>query len=282
MDKAKIMVVEDEGIVAHDIAGQLTDMGYDVVAIVYSGEEAVEKARELHPDLVLMDIVLAGKMDGIEAADIIRSRWDIPVVFLTAYADQKRLDRAKLVYPFGYILKPFQRNCLKVAVEIALYISKVDREKRKAEEALRRVCDELEHRVAERTEELRQANEELQTEITERNQLEEEKRILRERLQQADKMEAIGTLAGGIAHDFNNLLMGIQGHASLTLLDLDPSHPHYERLKRIEEQVESGADLTRQLLGFARGGRYDVKPADMNDIIKERSEEHTSELQSPY
>jgi len=271
MDKAKIMVVEDEGIVAHDIAGQLTDMGYDVVAIVYSGEEAVEKARELHPDLVLMDIVLAGKMDGIEAADIIRSRWDIPVVFLTAYADQKRLDRAKLVYPFGYILKPFQRNCLKVAVEIALYISKVDREKRKAEEALRRVCDELEHRVAERTEELRQANEELQTEITERNQLEEEKRILRERLQQADKMEAIGTLAGGIAHDFNNLLMGIQGHASLTLLDLDPSHPHYERLKRIEEQVESGADLTRQLLGFARGGRYDVKPADMNDIIKETS-----------
>ena len=80
-------------------------------------------------------------------------------------------------------------------------------------------------------------------------------------------MESIGTLAGGIAHDFNNLLMGIQGYASLMLLDLDPSHPHYERLKRIEEQVQSGADLTRQLLGFARGGRYEVKPTDMNDII---------------
>jgi PAS domain S-box-containing protein len=107
--------------------------------------------------------------------------------------------------------------------------------------------------------------------ITEHKQAEEEKRILEERLQHADKMESIGTLAGGIAHDFNNLLMGIQGHASLTLLDLDPSHPHYERLKSIEEQVQSGADLTRQLLGFARGGRYEVKPADMNDIIKETS-----------
>jgi two-component system, cell cycle sensor histidine kinase and response regulator CckA len=114
--------------------------------------------------------------------------------------------------------------------------------------------------------------------ITKRRQLEqerlhaeEEKRILEERLQHADKMEAVGTLAGGIAHDFNNLLMGIQGHASLTLLDLDPSHPHYERLKRIEEQVQSGADLTKQLLGFARGGRYEVKPANVNDIIKQSS-----------
>jgi CheY-like chemotaxis protein len=84
-------------------------------------------------------------------------------------------------------------------------------------------------------------------------------------------MEAIGTLAGGIAHDFNNLLMGIQGYASLSLINLDSSHPNYERLKRIEEQVQSGADLTKQLLGFARGGRYQVKPTDMNDIIEKTS-----------
>ncbi len=107
--------------------------------------------------------------------------------------------------------------------------------------------------------------------VTERKRVEEEKRILEERLQHADKMESIGTLAGGIAHDFNNLLMGIQGYASLMLLDLDSSNPHYERLKRIEEQVQSGANLTRQLLGFARGGRYEVKPADMNDIIEKTS-----------
>ena len=112
---------------------------------------------------------------------------------------------------------------------------------------------------------------EMAFDITEQRNAEEERRRLEERLQHANKMDAIGTLAGGIAHDFNNLLMGIQGYASLTLLDLDPSHPHYERLKRIEEQVQSGTDLTRQLLGFARGGRYEVKPTDMSEIVKKTS-----------
>jgi two-component system, cell cycle sensor histidine kinase and response regulator CckA len=107
--------------------------------------------------------------------------------------------------------------------------------------------------------------------ITERKRAEEENRALMERLQHAYKMEAIGTLAGGIAHDFNNLLMGIQGYASLSLMNIDSSDPNYERLKRIEEQVQSGADLAKQLLGFARGGRYEVKSADMNDILAKSS-----------
>ncbi|MEN6376053.1 MAG: PAS domain S-box protein [Smithella sp.] len=98
----------------------------------------------------------------------------------------------------------------------------------------------------------------------------ERKRVeqLEKQLQEAQKLESIGTLAGGIAHDFNNLLMGIQGNAILMKLDLDVEHPHYERLDLIEQQVASGADLTRQLLGFARKGRYEVKPANMNDIIE--------------
>ncbi|MFA5182201.1 MAG: PAS domain S-box protein [Syntrophales bacterium] len=98
-----------------------------------------------------------------------------------------------------------------------------------------------------------------------------ELRDLEKKLSHAQKMEAIGTLAGGIAHDFNNLLMGIQGYASLTLLNLDFSHPSYERIKQIEGLVQSGADLTRQLLGFARGGRYEVKTADMNTILEKSS-----------
>ncbi|MBA4418257.1 MAG: hypothetical protein C0392_10165 [Syntrophus sp. (in: bacteria)] len=98
-----------------------------------------------------------------------------------------------------------------------------------------------------------------------------EQKKLESQLFQAQKMEAIGTLAGGIAHDFNNLLMGIQGNASLLLYNLDPAHPHYEKLKQIQEHVMSGADLTKQLLGFARGGRYEAKPSDLNDIIKKSS-----------
>jgi two-component system cell cycle sensor histidine kinase/response regulator CckA len=94
-----------------------------------------------------------------------------------------------------------------------------------------------------------------------------EQRRLEDELAQAQKMKAIGTLAGGIAHDFNNLLMGIQGHASLMFLDADSDHPHYEHLKGIEDIVESGAGLTKQLLGFARGGKYEVKPTSLNELM---------------
>ncbi|MDI9571396.1 MAG: PAS domain S-box protein [Pseudomonadota bacterium] len=90
---------------------------------------------------------------------------------------------------------------------------------------------------------------------------------MEKKLLQVQKMEAVGTLAGGIAHDFNNLLMGIQGYVSLSMMETDSSSPNYERLKRIEDHVLSGAELTRQLLGFARGGRYEVKPININDVI---------------
>jgi PAS domain S-box-containing protein len=105
------------------------------------------------------------------------------------------------------------------------------------------------------------------TDITERKKAEEEKEKLQTQLQQAQKMEAIGTLAGGIAHDFNNLLMGIQGRASLMSVDLDASHPYSEHINAIEKYILSATDLTRQLLGFARGGKYEVKTTDMNELV---------------
>lgn len=95
-----------------------------------------------------------------------------------------------------------------------------------------------------------------------------EKRLLETQLLQAQKMEAIGTLAGGIAHDFNNLLMGIMGYTSVMLLTANPEEPNYEKLKSIEQQIRNGADLTRQLLGFARRGKYEVKPTDLRDLIE--------------
>ena len=107
--------------------------------------------------------------------------------------------------------------------------------------------------------------------ITEIKRAEEEQKDIESQLQHAQRMEALGTLAGGIAHDFNNLLMGIQGNASLILLEKDTTHPDYERLKNIEQYVQGGADLTKQLLGFAKGGKYDTKPTDLNEVIEKSS-----------
>jgi two-component system cell cycle sensor histidine kinase/response regulator CckA len=109
-------------------------------------------------------------------------------------------------------------------------------------------------------------------EITKRKQAEEEKEKLQSQLQQAQKMKAIGTLAGGIAHDFNNLLMAIQGRTSLMLLHTGSDHADFEHLEGIKASVARGADLTRQLLGFARGGKYEVKPTDLNVLIEKHSE----------
>jgi len=105
------------------------------------------------------------------------------------------------------------------------------------------------------------------TDITQRKQAEQEKKRLEVQLQQAQKMQAIGTLAGGIAHDFNNLLMGIQGRITLMMLETIAEHPFFEHLQEIENYIRSGAQLTKQLLGFARRGKYEVKPTDLNHLV---------------
>jgi PAS domain S-box-containing protein len=113
--------VEDEGIIAQDIKNCLENLGYSVPEVVFTGQDAIAKANELRPDLVLMDIVLKGEIDGIETAAEIRKRYNIPIVYLTAYEDDKTLKRAKITEPLGYILKPFEERYLRSSIEMALY-----------------------------------------------------------------------------------------------------------------------------------------------------------------
>ena len=136
MESAQILVVEDEGIVALHLAQRLEGLGHTVPLVVGSGMEAVRQAAAVRPDLVLMDIHLQGEMDGIEAAKQIRAQGDIPVVYLTAYADEPTLQRAKITEPFGYVLKPFQTRDLQITIEMALYKHRMERRLKEREQWL--------------------------------------------------------------------------------------------------------------------------------------------------
>jgi len=158
MTKATITIVEDEMIIARELAARLNVLGYDVADIASSKQEALRRVTARQPDLVFMDIVLKGEGDGIETAEEIHKRFDIPIIYVTAYADESTLERAKVAEPFGYIIKPFSESTLRAVIEMALYKHRIDRQ-------LRAMNEQLEQRVKERTEELQQKNAAMQEEL---------------------------------------------------------------------------------------------------------------------
>lgn len=144
MKKAKILLVESETVVAVEIENRLQRLGYDVTSIVDTGKKALEKAEMDKPDVVLMAVQINGEMDGIEAADIIRSRFKLPIVFSAVNADESRIERAGPAPPSAVVLKPVQERELKMAIEMALYVAKVDLERSEAEEQYRKKSKQME------------------------------------------------------------------------------------------------------------------------------------------
>lgn len=125
MTNAKILIVEDENIVAMDLEDRLKNLGYSVSGVASTGEEAIRKAAQTTPDLVLMDINLRGDMDGVEAAEVIWRRFSVPAIYITAYADQETLRRAQITEPLGYIVKPFEEAQLNACIQMALHRRKM-------------------------------------------------------------------------------------------------------------------------------------------------------------
>ncbi len=179
MEKKRILIVEDEGILALRIKSDLEEMGYAVVGTYASGKEALEGIKEAGPDLVLMDISLQGKMDGIETACRMNKDYGVPVIYLTAHSEENIIERAKITEPYGYILKPFTTKELRIVVEVALHKYKIDREKAQLTIELQKAHDELEERVWRRTNELSDANTALKVLLKQR---EEDKKELENRI----------------------------------------------------------------------------------------------------
>lgn len=142
MPKTRILIVEDDVVAASTSQKYLNKMGYTVTSVVSSGEEAIRKTGEDIPDLILMDIILNGDMDGIEAAGKIQDRFDIPVVYLTAYTDDKKLERAKITEPFGYLLKPFKERELYATIEMTLYKHRTEKKLKEHEYRLSIVIEQ--------------------------------------------------------------------------------------------------------------------------------------------
>jgi len=164
MQEARIMVVEDEAIVARDIQLQLEKLHYSVVATADNYAEALRQAEACKPDLVLMDIVISGEQDGIDAARVISSRCNIPVVFLTAFSDREKLQRASSTEPYGYLVKPFEPRELHTTIQVALCKHSVDSRLKQSldeSERLNKLMLEREFRIKE----LRDENKRLQERI---------------------------------------------------------------------------------------------------------------------
>ena len=131
MNQYKIMIVEDESIPALDVKFMLNELGYIATEFIRTGEEAIRQVEQLRPDLVLMDITLAGNMSGIEAGEWIQKNFSIPVVFLTAHADMRTMEDAEILKPYGYLIKPVTQNDLDLTLSSALQRKLVEEKKKK-------------------------------------------------------------------------------------------------------------------------------------------------------
>ena len=260
MMKKSILVVEDESITAMRILSSLEKMGYAVTLPVFSAEEAIEMAKENKPDLVLMDINLRGEKDGIEAAGQIRSRFNIPVIYISANSDNKMIKRIKKTEPFGYIIKPFEDNELHMAVDIALYKHEMEERLRKSENELRNRKEYLEEVMKDRTAELTSASELLREEIDDR-------RLAKAEAARASHLAALGELAAGVAHEINNPVNGIINYAQLLINKSKPDSEEQDVACRIIKESERIANIVMKLLSFARKSKEERHSVNIDEII---------------
>lgn len=245
MSKADILIVEDDLITATVIKKYLQKNNYNVLEIVSDGATAVEKALEMNPDLILMDIFLKDSIDGIEVARLINEEKEIPVLFLTADSSNTTIERAKITHPYGYLVKPIESAVLITNIELTL--DKQLSYNKKILEALKKANDELEIRVKERTEELVRVNKDLKFEMDYRLRIEEELRL-------TNTLATIGKMSAILAHEIRNPLNSIRINADILIENPSFNDNHKKRIKIIQKEVDRLNNLVKDVLMFARQG----------------------------
>jgi len=280
-----ILLVDDRSENLLALEELLRPGGYNLVS-ARSGEEALRCVLRYDFAVILLDVQMP-TLDGFETAELIRGRdrsRNTPVIFLTAVSTSElHIAKGYIAGAVDYLLKPFMPEILlsKVAIFVDLYVKTAEvrqqahdlqttvftleheiAERERIEAELRRVHDQLEQRVRERTAGLAEANHALRSEIAERKRLQSQ-------LIQSQKMESIGRLAGGVAHDFNNLLMAISGYTELVADTLPAQHDARDDLREIRKATARAAGLTQQLLAFARKQIMDPRVVDLADLVRD-------------
>jgi C4-dicarboxylate-specific signal transduction histidine kinase len=231
---ARVLIAEDNRIVASDIAGQLARIGHNAVAKTARGDEVLQLVRDHEVDLVLMDIRLEGDVDGIMAAQLVRDHCGLPVIFLTAYADDETVQRASLAEPFGYILKPLEDSQLRTVIEMALYKHASERRLGESEQALREAQSEL----------MRSA-----------------------------RLEAMSELAAAITDEMNQPLAAMVTNADACMLWLERTPPDLENVRsavrRVTRDGLHAADVVRSLRALMRRPLPQLKTIDLNEVTAE-------------
>ncbi|MDD5360974.1 MAG: response regulator [Ignavibacteria bacterium] len=243
MSKADILIVEDDILTASVIRKYLEKNNYNVTYIIEDGETAVEKALSTKPDLILMDIFLKDSIDGIEVAQRIKRKVDIPVIFLTADSSKDTIQRAKITEPFGYLVKPVDSSVLITNIDLTL--QKQISYNKKILDTLQKANDELERRVKIRTEELFKANEVLKSEMEQRKQAEEE-------LRKADRLATIGKMSAVLAHEIRNPLNSIRINADILNETVVFTENQKRRIRIIQKEVDRLNNLVKDVLMFSR------------------------------
>ncbi len=254
MALAKVVIVEDERVVALHLRQQLARLGYDVPAMATKGLQAIEAIVTHRPDVVLMDIHIEGEMDGIETASRIPRELHIPIIYLTAYSEDSTLERARNTKPYGYLLKPFSERELHATIQMAM-------ERHRADVRLNHHATELTAAMATRTEELVSAHTELAKQTDGRRRAEQA-------LSQAQKMEAVGHLTGGLAHDFNNLMHVVVGNLDI-VMRIAPEEPPRLRKSAASalEAAKKAVLVTQRLLAFSALQPLSPKRVGVNNLV---------------
>ncbi len=298
-EKQKLLLVEDEVLVALDLKRRLEGMGFEVAGQASTGEEAIQKTTDLKPALVLMDLGLGGMVDGIEATETIRRRLDVPVVYLSSASDEGAMRRACATDHHGFVQKPIRDRELRVAIEMALYRFKAEAVIREGREWFAAALGAIRDAVASDDKAAAlglldaavervagwKSQEASGKPVTEMMEYLREAALTSppaaargrtgggdtQRQAQKIKMEAIGRLAAGVAHDFNNLLTSILGYSNLALMKSSEAGETRDDLVQIKEAGERASELTQQLLAFSRRQMLTPTVVDLGVLAKSMS-----------